>query len=362
MTRPNGDLVLQEPGRELIFDSNESIDFSCPGRTVTAANSEFATAQCVSGTDWNYAGSGVQFNQLGCSGGEPSEDTHENGRTCGPSSRGIEVELGFDTEDGFEALSTVCFDEDPNSVTYYAQHLLHWENPNRDTGGSRPSFREDGYYPTINADDLYSKNTQADTIQRLTGKDTYVDTGSSSDTYLARGHLAPNADMNFGPMQDSTFYFVNCAPQWQSFNAGNWGDSGIEGETRAYLESKNKDLMIYTGTSGVLELDNTSGSPVEIYLDDSGNRIPVPMYYWKVVVDEGANTGMAFIGVNNVHITSGDISRFTICTTQSHTIINGISNVNDIAKGVVYACLVDDAMDAIPEIPSSLRGLGRLAN
>ena len=68
--------------------------------------------------------------------------------------------------------------------------------------------------------------------------------------YLARGHLAPNADFltyawqveQHLPLptpacqhlhtalssafsgQDATFTFIDVAPQWQSFNAGNWLD------------------------------------------------------------------------------------------------------------------------------------------
>ena len=44
------------------------------------------------------------------------------------------------------------------------------------------------------------------------------------DLYIARGHLAPNADFMNYAWQDATFTFIDVAPQWQSFNAGNWLD------------------------------------------------------------------------------------------------------------------------------------------
>ena len=44
------------------------------------------------------------------------------------------------------------------------------------------------------------------------------------DLYIARGHLAPNADFMNYPWQDATFTYIDVAPQWQSFNAGNWLD------------------------------------------------------------------------------------------------------------------------------------------
>ncbi len=74
--------------------------------------------------------------------------------------------------------------------------------------------------------------------------------------------------------QDATFYYINCAPQWQSFNAGNW--LGIEDGVRAYVEDNGRDLVVYTGTSGVMELDDVDGSKVEIYLYPDENRLPVP--------------------------------------------------------------------------------------
>ena len=50
--------------------------------------------------------------------------------------------------------------------------------------------------------------------------------------------------------QDATFYYLNVAPQWKKFNAGNWLQ--VELQTRWYAQRTNKDLEIYTGTYKVL--------------------------------------------------------------------------------------------------------------
>lgn len=52
--------------------------------------------------------------------------------------------------------------------------------------------------------------------------DVWVETGTSGTHYFARGHLAPDAAFVYDTLQDATYYFANVAPQWQSFNNGNW--------------------------------------------------------------------------------------------------------------------------------------------
>ena len=77
--------------------------------------------------------------------------------------------------------------------------------------------------------------------------------------------------------KDSTFYFINVAPQWQSFNGGNWVD--IENAVRDLNVDQGRELMVYTGTSGVALLDDEEGDKVEIFLypyGDGGDRLPVP--------------------------------------------------------------------------------------
>ena len=69
--------------------------------------------------------------------------------------------------------------------------------------------------------EICSKDQQRKTIAELVGSEElaaqYVQ-DFDSDIYLARGHLAPNADFIFYSWMDSTYHFVNVAPQWQAFN------------------------------------------------------------------------------------------------------------------------------------------------
>ena len=42
------------------------------------------------------------------------------------------------------------------------------------------------------------------------------------DDLSVQGHLSPDAGFIYNVEQDATYYFLNVAPQFQSFNNGNW--------------------------------------------------------------------------------------------------------------------------------------------
>ena len=49
-----------------------------------------------------------------------------------------------------------------------------------------------------------------------------INGSSSSTNFFAKGHLSPDAAFIYQLEQYATYYFINVAPQFQSFNAGNW--------------------------------------------------------------------------------------------------------------------------------------------
>ena len=107
--------------------------------------------------------------------------------------------------------------------------------------------------------------TQKETIAGLVRSqdlaDKYVQ-DFDSGLFLARGHLAPNADFIFYSWMDATYHFVNVAPQWQAFNGeevkrsweysdfsflgGNW--MYFENGCRDFAVDRQLDLVVYTGT------------------------------------------------------------------------------------------------------------------
>ena len=111
-------------------------------------------------------------------------------------------------------------------------------------------------------------------------------------TYIARGHLAPDADFIFGSWQFLTYFYANVAPQWQSINAGNW--LATEKNVRKKAIELNRDLTVYTGTQGILTIEGK-----QLYLEPKKKQVPIPENFWKLLFDELTKQGIAIIGSNN---------------------------------------------------------------
>jgi len=105
-----------------------------------------------------------------------------------------------------------------------------------------------------------------------------------SDTGYDRGHLAPAADMAWsaGSMSES-FYFSNMSPQLPGFNRGVW--KRLEEQVRDWAGVYDT-LWVVTGP--VL----TNGLPTI-----GINRVSVPNYYYKVLIDASAERrqGIGFV-------------------------------------------------------------------
>ena len=122
---------------------------------------------------------------------------------------------------------------------------------------------------------------------------------SQGSEYYARGHQIPNADRNANnTMQSQTFYATNSTPQIQNkFNASIW--SKLEGDVRTVASATD---TVYVITGAAFRKVNGSESITYIHPKaDSGKDVPVPNYYWKVLLkvkwSEGLITSASAIGV-----------------------------------------------------------------
>ncbi len=88
-----------------------------------------------------------------------------------------------------------------------------------------------------------------------------------------RGHLAPAADFKWSEQaMDDTFYMSNMSPQVGAFNRGIWAD----------LESVVREMAVENGTVYIVTGPVLSDGP---YKTIGENKVAVPNYYYKVVLD-----------------------------------------------------------------------------
>ena len=74
-----------------------------------------------------------------------------------------------------------------------------------------------------------------------------------------------------------------------------------------------------------------------------------------MVVDESENLGVVLIGVNNPHLREEEVGQYRICQAiDNHPLLDNVYHPDDIRRGIMYACSVEDARAAIPEIPTDV--------
>ena len=115
-----------------------------------------------------------------------------------------------------------------------------------------------------------------------------VPTKNYPKNFYARGHQIPNADRNAVPqMQEQTYYSTNMTPQIQNgFNGGIWAK--LEEAVRSNIPAEDT-LYIVTGAS--FAKAGEDASPVTIINKNDGKTLPVPKYYWKVILKVRRDAG-----------------------------------------------------------------------
>lgn len=98
------------------------------------------------------------------------------------------------------------------------------------------------------------------------------------------------------------FYSINIRSTSLCFihtlHTGNWVE--LEIGIKEFIAKRNLDTDVYTGTHGISTLPDINGKPKALFLsmNAKGNRIPVPLFYYKVVIAESIDAGIVFIGGN----------------------------------------------------------------
>merc|ERR1712142_428712 len=360
-----GDLILpvgERDDREIDIAKDQIVLISC------GKGGEYAAgvlghedgplyARCIQGTTFEISSDytdqvyEMKFKELGCE--ALPLDSNEVVGTCGPNDEGTEIIIGFDIlpmEEGIETtLLSVCYDT-KTSVNIWSRNTI-WDEVNaQDHGNDSPFFNPDDYFD-YDVNHFYTMAQQKETIAGIVRSDELADKyigDFDSGLFLARGHLAPNADFIFYSWMDASYHFVNVAPQWNIFNSGNW--MYFEIGCRDFAVARSLDLVVYTGTHGVCQLEDVDGEMVDIFLYE-GDRLPIPKYYWKILHDPLAGAGVAVIGVNNPHLMVIPPDYLICPPLTDHPILENVYHPDNIQKVYMWACRVEDLAAAVSNVP-----------
>lgn len=349
----NYQFLYADPDEEtVVIPQGQNIVISCPGGTLSVGSIEASTitATCESDNVFSSNNETFNFNDIQCS-KKPFHTARYTGKSC--ESNGKEIEIGYELdEDDFVRQILICFD-DINKNSLYSTYNLTKSIGNHEANVPRPSFIEDDFYNfemTVNS--LYVHGGQKATINNLLGlpenSSKYIQ--DSNDFFLARGHLTAKADFVYAPQQTATFHYVNVAPQWQTFNGGNW--ELVEADVRDYAETNGFDLKVYTGTYGITTLPHEeTGEDIPLYLynNEDEQALAVPELYWKAVYEPIAKKGIVLLGINNPY--QQNVEKSIICEDVLSQVSWLTGKADDLEAGYLYACAVDDFREKVSYLP-----------
>lgn len=353
--RPGTEQFFHPSDRRGIFQLtvNQEIELFCTtGFTVPGGlvyNS--IVIACFSDTVFTYNGIFYNINEFACR-AWPTSVAQRRATTAQCFNQSTIVDVGFQVNNRFLKVFSACHNEYLEQ-NYYTEYELTPSSDGSQSSVTRPGWRQGDFYPGKNVDNLHTRVNQRNTIAEIINSpelaDVYVE-APNSIVFLARGHMAAMTDFISANEQRSTFFFINTAPQWQTFNSMNW--YVVELNTRRLAADRNIFLEVYTGTFGITQLRDEFGVRHEIFLDFPNLQIPVPMLYYKIIVNRANRAGAVFIGVNNPHLTISDIERdYIICTDVSDQIDYMTWQREDLRRGFSYACEVNEFLRRVPHIP-----------
>ncbi|XP_050503402.1 uncharacterized protein LOC126882480 [Diabrotica virgifera virgifera] len=359
LTAKNASIVYPNSGETTLdFRNEEIVIFACPGSNIFLDGLMHQTTvegKCLPNSQFEVFGELYSWTDITCS-SNPRATVKKTNSHC-PRDATI-VKIGYDLGNShLVSIMEICFNTSSQialCLSLYSRYDLIASIKSNDETIGRATFFEDKDLYNIKGrvNTYYKKSRQRTTINNLLGlpptSSKYI---SSGDLFLSRGHLAAKTDFLYGFQQNATFRYINVAPQWQSFNGGNW--YRVERSCRNYADRRKTNLQIWTGTYGVATLPHgVTRKPTELYLYVNGRTkaLPVPALYWKIVYNPSNNRCVVLIGLNNPFETN--VSRHIICRDISNS-VNWLNwQENNQKKGYSYACTCNDFKSKVAYAPS----------
>ncbi|XP_014088515.2 uncharacterized protein [Bactrocera oleae] len=372
--RPNStEYWLPNEGGFIEVPHDSSIELIC---TAPFANATTNTAgisrkkrvirpRCLQGTTFTLNGEKYEFRQFLCT-QRVKYTVERTAKTCANNSAQL-YRVGYNlTRTHFLETMQVCHDDD-ELRTHYVRYTLQPANQYYQPGVKRLNFSKAKHFTQYDMNYLYSQRNQQQQATQLLGSEAHAQTCfDKKSLFLSRGHLAAKADMIYATQQRTTYTFFNVAPQWQSFNGGQWAT--LEERVRAFVKKLKQTVICYTGTVGVMHLRTASGNmrqPYYLSYDKNNNGLlPVPALYFRIIVAAAERAGIVLLGTNDPFATMREIhEEYVICTDVREQVpwLKWMQNREGSSKsGYLYACRVDEFIKMVPILTAELAHVSEL--
>lgn len=334
------------------FTQGQAMELSCDsgfsGPTGITGNT--ITITCSTGTTFIRSGSFHNIHEFRCREWPTTTLRRRTGQTC--FNGATLVDVGFVVGTRFLTVFTSCHDP-RTEENYFTESSFVPANGNQQRNVARPPWAQGDFFPGKTVDIMHTRNNQRNAIGRILGSSALaaqIIEAEPSDVFLARGHIAAMTDFISANEQRATFFFINTAPQFQTFNGGNW--VSVEISSRRLAHDRNINLNVYTGTVGRVDFPDVNGVRRNLFIDDRNSQIPVPRLYYKILENPAARSGVVLIGVNNPHLSLNEINAqgYVICPDVSSR-INYVSwSRTNLVRGFSYACEVGEFLRVVPHV------------
>ena len=276
--------------------------------------------------------------------------------SCGPPGKNATLaHVGFRKGAEFQREISVCFDRE-GEQSHYANHSIEGRDLSKkreDDTSDRPSDFDDdfGLFNKSSPGDAFKLDAQRETLKSLLGAKEARRVFKKSSSFLARGHLAPDADFPDEEGRDATYTFLNVAPQWQNFNNGDW--KSVEGAVREYANKSKHRVEVFTGTQGQLALRSKKGGNAKLYLTKRGGKayMTVPENFWKILHDPEEKKAIVFVGLN-VPKSQKNFTADALCPDRCQSAGWSFGERRNSSSTALYCCSYKDFANSVPWLPA----------
>ncbi|XP_028169127.1 hemicentin-1-like isoform X2 [Ostrinia furnacalis] len=314
----------------LRIPSKKRLSLYCPSGFEIIPEKKISVI-CERETNFLVNGHLYEYTDLNCQ-EEIQPKIRNTGRRCNSGNSEV-IKIGYEFPDDFQEVYEVCIDKDYN-VPVYAKQRIQRSLADKELKG--PMWESDSF--PLEFDELYWCDTQINAVSSLLRRWFHETDRCCFD----RRQLVNSRDLSGGLPQKAALTYLNVVPHWSTCNTKNWDE--LERRVRDLAKSSYDNMMVWTGTSGQLTLNNALKDPENIILRDTRTgQIPVPKYLWKVIQNQDARTSLAVIQLNIPDLTVSKAYSHMPCKDICPDIEWMSGNVwRDPAKGYTVCCSLPD--------------------